>query len=350
MFSRRKKLTAQDCKEIYDEFIYQGEPAAMELCFRKGYHSPTTFYKCIANEGQINPEWKHPSHSRKWDDAVIDEACKYISNHQTATLDEIIMQMTKDYDAPQISKSTLSKYLCFSLITLKKVEYHPFARNTPQTKQQRIQYGEFFIQNADKHLIFLDEVGYTIAIQRNRGRSPKGQHVIEKLPLHRTANTTVCMAIDDTEILHFEKRESSFNGDSFGNFLNDLIEIIESKQITNACLIFDNSPVHKDTDIEKICKGRIEYRFLPPYSPNLNPIENIFGLIKNIMRKLLATEYKTQLLNTFDLPWGQKTAGRQEILDSCFISALSQITNENLHNTFNHMKKYVGLAMEGKDI
>lgn len=44
MFARRKKLTAQDCKEIYEEFIHQGEEAAMDLCFRKGYHSPTTFY------------------------------------------------------------------------------------------------------------------------------------------------------------------------------------------------------------------------------------------------------------------------------------------------------------------
>ena len=322
----------------------------MDLCFRKGYHSPTTFYKCIANEGVINPQWKHPKHSEKWNDVLIDDACKYISDHQTATLDEIIIKMMEDYGAPQISKSTLSKYLCFSLITLKKVEYHPIARNSPQTKQQRIEYGEFFIQNSDKHLIFIDEVGYTIAIQRNKGRSPKGQPVIEKLPLHRTANTTVCMAIDDTEILHFEKRESSFNGDSFSNFLKDLIEIIESKQITNACLIFDNSPVHKDADIKKVCWGKVEYRFLPPYSPNLNPIENIFGLLKNIMKKFLATDYKAELLETFSLPWGQKTARRQEILDCCFISAISQITNENLHNTFNHMKKYVGLAMEGHDI
>lgn len=81
MFSRRKKLTKQDCKEIFDEYQFQNEAAALDLFYRKGYHSLTTFYKCLANEGQINPIWKHPPHSCKWNVFLINQACSFISNH-----------------------------------------------------------------------------------------------------------------------------------------------------------------------------------------------------------------------------------------------------------------------------
>lgn len=38
----------------------------------------------------------------------------------------------------------------------------------------------------------------------------------------------------------------------------------------------DNCPIHREKDVKDVCSGKVEYRFLPPYSPNLNPIENVF--------------------------------------------------------------------------
>lgn len=86
----------------------------MDECFRKGYQSPTTFYKCIANKGAINRQWKHPKHSDKWNDTFIDNTFKYISNHQTATLDEIIIKMLENYGAPEISNSPNYSSLIFA--------------------------------------------------------------------------------------------------------------------------------------------------------------------------------------------------------------------------------------------
>lgn len=59
-----------------------------------------------------------------------------------------------------INPTTLSSYLLFNLITSKKVYYHPAARNSPETKAKIIPFCEFFIQNEDKFLIYIDEVGY----------------------------------------------------------------------------------------------------------------------------------------------------------------------------------------------
>lgn len=90
----------------------------------------------------------------------------------------------------------------------------------------------------------------------------------------------------------------------------------------------DNSSVHKEDVVKELCNGRCKYKLLPPYSPNLNPIENIFGIFKKYMKKELATELREQLLETFNLPWGQKTVVRQSILDPAFV------TNDTTKNLF----------------
>lgn len=79
-FVKRKKLTEQDCKEIYEETIYQGHDAGVSLCSRKGY-SIDTFYKCLLNEGVINQIWNHPDHQKKWSDDLIDNACEVQLQH-----------------------------------------------------------------------------------------------------------------------------------------------------------------------------------------------------------------------------------------------------------------------------
>lgn len=254
-------------------------------------------------------------------------------------------------NAPEITETTLSTYLDFALISYKDVQYQPVARNNESTKEQRIQFSEFFVENQDKlNFIYIDEVGYSISVQRKRGRSRIGTTPIQKIPIIRSANTTVCMAISKEEIILYQKKEGSFDSNSFRYFLRELIQNIERSNIQNCCLILDNSPIHKPEIVEAECSGKVHFMFLPPYSPNLNPIENIFGIIKSYMRKILATTKRDELVNTFNLPRGQKTISRQQILDETFTMASSQITHEMLSNSYTHMTKYITLALEGKDI
>ena len=132
-------------------------------------------------------------------------------------------------------------------------------------------------------------MGFTICVQRNRGRSLKGTQAIAKIPLSKTPNCYCCMAISHSEVLFYKKKETAYDGESFRNFLNELIEIIQSRGFKNVILVMDNSPVHQEKFIKQLCDGKVDYMFLPPYSPNLNPIENVFGIIKKYKKKFLAT-------------------------------------------------------------
>ena len=119
-----------------------------------------------------------------------------------------------------------------------------------------------------------------------------------------------------------------------------LVDIVQLMNYGKVWLVMDNCHCHRDEDISDICSDIVQYRFIPPYSPNLNPIENIIGNIKN-MRKLLWTEYRGELLDSFNLPWGQKASSREIILDSAFMDSLVQINPEISNNTYEHMRKYV---------
>ena len=110
MFSRKKKLTEEDCEDIYDEIVNEGEDAGKRLCFRKGYKIGT-YYKCRDLKGILHPKWTHPDHKKKWCQELIDLCCNEISENPILTLEEIIGLMHDKYEAPKISETTLSSYL-----------------------------------------------------------------------------------------------------------------------------------------------------------------------------------------------------------------------------------------------
>lgn len=110
-----------------------GEQVGIDLCIRKVYKL-FTFYKCLRNDGDISPKWRHPKPSLELDQNLIEKAIDLIGSNPILTLDEIISYMVKEHNAPTIYPSTLSFYLEFSLITYKTVIYNHAARNSEKNK------------------------------------------------------------------------------------------------------------------------------------------------------------------------------------------------------------------------
>lgn len=62
---------------------------------------------------------------------------------------------------------------------------------------------------------------------------------------------------------------------------------------SGACVILDNCSIHKGKEIEAaIAKAGASLIYLPPYSPDFNPIENFWSKVKNILRSLCARTYQ----------------------------------------------------------
>lgn len=161
------------------------------------------------------------------------------------------------------------------------------------------------------------------------------------MPLAKTPNTSICREISFDDIMCYNKRESGFDGPSLKEFLSEFVSIIEEKNIQNACLIFDNYPVHRNVDIKEVPL------FLLPYSPNLNPIENILGAINQYIKQLRLNnnEWQSSWKLQSSLGKENQSTSRYFGLQFCYISI--QII---LKESYDHMKKCIDDAHEGKYI
>ena len=88
------------------------------------------------------------------------------------------------------------------------------------------------------------------------------------------------MAITKDQLLDYDIYKNSINKFSFYDFIN---KIIKKLIYNNYTFVFNNVAFHHCKEVlQLIIDSKNNYLFTPPYSPNLNPIENTFGIIKNI--------------------------------------------------------------------
>ena len=199
-------------------------------------------------------------------------------------------------------------------------------------------------------MIYIDEVGYSIGTRRTRGRSRRGRNIVEKIPCLQSPNVSVCAAIAATNgLIYYRPVNGSYTASEFKIFMCELIDLVKRQNIANPLFIFDNCRIHAAAKIDELEAFQVgpqnqhpmQYRFLPPYSPNLNPIENVFSHIKSHFKALIATHYRQELINTFNMP-GNQMAERRRILSVAFDQALSEVQNDvqSVTNTFNHLYEF----------
>lgn len=133
-------------------------------------------------------------------------------------------------------------------------------------------------------LIFLDESGVNTGMTRLYGRAAKHERVVDAVPDTRFHRTTILSSVrlDGTTIpLVFE---GALNGDIFRAYVTQLLA---PSLKPDDIVIMDNLSSHKVSGIvDAIEATGASVMFLPPYSPDLNPIELMWSKIKAILRKL----------------------------------------------------------------
>jgi len=119
---------------------------------------------------------------------------------------------------------------------------------------------------------------------RTRGRAPRGERLIDKVPHGHWKTTTLIAALDDGGVRCSTVVDGAVNGDIFEAFVGQvLVPTLRPGDI----VVLDNLSSHKrDRTRELIEAAGASLVFLPPYSPDLNPIEMVFSKIKQLLRSL----------------------------------------------------------------
>jgi transposase len=137
-------------------------------------------------------------------------------------------------------------------------------------------------------IISIDESGFNKLIQKSKGLSKRGSTIHCPVKSVKNINVSLIMAITTEKILHHKELTESVNGDIFFSFIKDVINTLTEE---GYIFLFDNVAFHKKKEmLEYITEKGHRYMFSPPYSPNLNPIENTFSIIKHQYYKNIKEE------------------------------------------------------------
>ena len=132
--------------------------------------------------------------------------------------------------------------------------------------------------------MFIDECGVTTDLLRRYGRSPRGTRLHDHTPCSHWQTSTVIGALRADALTAPAVFDGPIDNDSFRAYVDQvLVPTLRPGDV----VIMDNLAVHKQPEIRAaIEQAGAQLRFLPPYSPDFNPIEQVFAKLKAFLRAL----------------------------------------------------------------
>jgi len=163
-------------------------------------------------------------------------------------------------------------------------------------------------------MIFIDETWAKTNMTRSRGRAPAGERLLARIPFGHWKTTTLIAALDNNGVRCSTVVDGAVNGDVFEAFVK---QVLLPQLKPGDLVVLDNLSSHRRQSIQLLIESAgAGLRFLPPYSPDLNPIEMVFAKVKQLLRSLAC--------RTRDALW------------QTMQSVLDQVTASDAANCFRH--------------
>src|SRR5215217_7441995 len=142
-----------------------------------------------------------------------------------------------------------------------------------------------------RRLVFVDECGTHVSLARIYGYSARGERVRLKVPRNRGKNTTLLASMSTEGMGPCLADEGSTTAEVFEAYLeHSLAPKLKEGQV----VVMDNLAAHKPDSVREVIEDRAcELVYLPPYSPDYNPIEEAFSKIKGVLRDAQARTRRT---------------------------------------------------------
>jgi transposase len=238
-----------------------------------------------------------------------DRVAKFVKEHPDATLGEI----KAGCHCPE-SLAAIWKVLQRLGLSRKKKVSHAAEQETSEVQHKRQKWMKKSRRLPAQRLIFIDQTGINTRMDRTYGRAPVGQRVIGKIPERHYQASTLMGA------LHFggEFESLVYPG---GTDVTAVLTFIETQLVPvlrpGDIVIWDNlSPHHSPAVIRAIEATGARVEYLPPYSPDFNPIEKLWSKVKGCLRGIAART--------------------QEALIDGLDKALQQVTTLDVQHWFKH--------------
>ena len=222
-----------------------------------------------------------------------------------------------------VHESTLCKFLKKSGFTRQKMKM--------VAARQDWNLREMFTVDVRLHdpsiLVFVDETGTDMRDNmRKYEYGARGKPIVSHKRAFRGQRVSAIVAMTCTGILDYKLSQDTVDSDEFKGFIEGLLQMLMNfnARNPNSIIILDNCAIHHANDIaELLGEVGVMVHFLPPYSPDYNPIEEAFSKVKMVLKSLESTLHS----GIVDL-------------QTCIAAAIASITPDDCQQYINHCQIY----------
>lgn len=134
--------------------------------------------------------------------------------------------------------------------------------------------------------MFIDETWASTNMARTRGRAPRGERLRAAIPRGHWKTTTFVAGLRNTGMVAPMVLDAPINGIAFQAYVD---QVLVPELHSGGIVVMDNLGSHKGAGIRAAIEAAgASLLYLPPYSPESNPIENAFAKLKAMLRKAAA--------------------------------------------------------------
>ena len=197
------------------------------------------------------------------------------------TIDELCVLLAAE--GIEAKRSTLGDFLLAQGLSRKKKTAHAAEQERPDVAAARATWRNEQAGLIAERLVFLDETWARTNMARRYGRAPRGERVVAAIPHGHWKTTTFIAALRHDRITAPCVFDGPINGASFLAWVQQaLVPTLSAGDI----VIMDNLSSHKVAGVHEAIEAvGATPLYLPPYSPDLNPIEQVFAKLKAILRQ-----------------------------------------------------------------
>lgn len=264
---------------------------------------------------------RKPPSNRLLDDACLAQLRALVDETPDATR----MELAEAYCAVTgraLSVSSVGRALKQLGLTWKKKTCWATERDTERIRRRRERFLRWIARVNPNQIVCLDEAGSTIAMTRTHALAPRGERAHDHIPRCRGTVTTMIGAMTLEGMTAMMTIEGGTCAEVFRTFVEELlVPTLEPGDY----VILDNLGAHRSKRaLEAIRRAGATPVFLPPYSPELNPIELAWSKLKQLLR--------------------DAKARTREALDEAIAHAMSCISVSDAYGWFGHCGYAVELA------
>ena len=270
---REKLLAAWDRREVMQEDL--ARQFGVSVSFLR------SLIRLRAHGASLEPKPHAGGPSASLDPDHLAMLEQEVATTPDATHEELAEQM-HERGAPKVSRQTIGRAVAKLGLTRKKKTKKAAEQQRPDVEAKRAEHRAVAPSIDAWLLVFLDEAGMRLGETRSHGRSKPGQRIVEYVPRKRWEVVTMLGTLGLGGITTMVTIDGALDGDLFVGYVE---QVLVPTLVPGAIVVMDNLRVHKRSEaIAAIEAAGARVLSLPPYSPDLNPIEHAWAKIKGILR------------------------------------------------------------------